>query len=55
MAGKSAKEDKARVAQPTEDNNKRGFIKSILEKIFDEDDSDQPLPDTSLYIVHQRP
>ena len=43
MAGKSAKEDKARVAQPTEDNNKRGFIKSILEKIFDEDDSDQPL------------
>lgn len=43
MAGKSAKEDKARVAQPTEDNNKRGFIKSILEKIFDEDDFDQPL------------
>ena len=43
MAGKSAKEDNARVALPTEDNNKRGFIKSILEKIFDEDDSDQPL------------
>jgi cell division protein FtsA len=42
-AGKSAKEEKAKVAQPTEDNNKRGFIKSILEKIFDEDDSDQPL------------
>lgn len=42
-AGKSSKDEKAKVAQPTEDSSKRGFIKSILEKIFDEDDSDQPL------------